>query len=109
VVPKALFPLVEDLSGRRYAHASDRWQVRPVTAEEASLLEIPSGSPVIRLIDNAADGNGDTFEVSESVWPSDRIVVIDDCDVARAPEDVEGRHDWAGEQLGYAGGVRRRV
>lgn len=92
VVPKALF-LCVDLSGRRYAHASDRWQVRPATAEEASLLEIPTGSPVIHLIHNAADENGDTLEVSESVWPSDRIVVIDDYGIAQAPEDVDGLSD----------------
>lgn len=93
VVPKALFLCVEDLSGRRYTHASDRWQVRLATAEEANLLEIPSGSPVIHLIHNAADANGNTLEVSESVWPSDRIIVIDDYDIAQVPEEQEGMSD----------------
>ena len=82
VVPKALFLCVGELSGRHYTHASDRWQVRRATAEEASLLETPAGSPVIHLIHNAADESGDTLEVSESVWPADRIVVIDDYDIA---------------------------
>jgi GntR family transcriptional regulator len=93
VVPKALFLCVEELSGRRYTHASDCWQVRPATAEEGSLLEVPTGSPVIHLIHNAADENGDTLEVSESVWPSDRIVIIDDYDIAQEPEDQEGMSD----------------
>lgn len=93
VVPKALFLCVEDLSGRRYTHASDRWQVRPATAEEAALLEIPVNSPVIHLIHNAADENGDTLEVSESIWPSDRIAVIDDYDIAQEPEAQEGMSD----------------
>jgi DNA-binding GntR family transcriptional regulator len=93
VVPKALFLCVEELSGRHYTHASDRWQVRRATAEEASLLETPAGSPVIHLIHNAADENGDTLEVSESVWPADRIVVIDDYDIAQEPEDQEGMSD----------------
>ena len=93
VVPKALFLCVEELSGRHYIHASDRWQVRRATAEEASLLETPAGSPVIHLIHNAADENGDTLEVSESVWPADRIVVIDDYIIAQEPEDQEGMSD----------------
>ncbi len=50
VVSQALFLCVEELSGRHYAHASDRWQVRPVTAEEASLLDVAAGSTVIHLI-----------------------------------------------------------
>jgi len=93
VVPKALFLCVEDLSGRRYTRASDRWQVHRATAEEASLLEIPAGSPVLHLIHDAADENGDTLEVSESVWPSDRIVMIDDYDIAQGPEELEGMSD----------------
>ena len=45
VVPKALFLCVEELSGRQYIHASDRWQVRRATTEETSLLEIAPGAP----------------------------------------------------------------
>jgi GntR family transcriptional regulator len=93
VVPKALFLCVEELSGRHYTHASDRWQVRPATGDEAMLLDVQPGSPVIHLIHNAADENGDTLEVSESVWPSDRIVVIDDYAIAQAPEDQTGMSD----------------
>jgi GntR family transcriptional regulator len=93
VVPKALFLCVEELSRRRYTRASDRWQVRPATAEEAGLLDIPTGSTVVHLIHNAADENGDTLEVSESVWPSDRITVIDEYDIAQEPEHQEGMSD----------------
>lgn len=93
MVPKALFLCIEDLSGRRYTHASDRWQVRPATADEAGLLEVPTGSPVIHLIHNATDENGSTLEVSESVWPSDRIVIIDDYDIAQEPAAQEGLSD----------------
>jgi GntR family transcriptional regulator len=93
VVPKALFLCIEELSGRHYTRASDRWQVRPASAEEGSLLEVPTGSPVIHLVHNAADENGDTLEVSESVWPSERIVIIDDYDITQEPEDQEGMSD----------------
>ncbi len=88
VVPKALFLCVEELGGRLYTRAHDRWQVRPATAEEASLLEIPAGSTVIHLVHSASDENGDTLEVSESIWPSDRIVIIDDYDIAQGQDGM---------------------
>jgi GntR family transcriptional regulator len=56
-------------------------------------LGIPAGTSVIHLVHNAADENGDTLEVSESVWPADWIVVMDDYDIALAPEDAEGLSD----------------
>lgn len=57
------------------------------------MLEIPTSSPVVHLIHNAADENGDTLEASESVWSADRIVVIDDYDIAQEPEHQEGMSD----------------
>jgi GntR family transcriptional regulator len=93
VVPKALFLCVEELSGRRYTHASDRWQVRPASAEEAGLLDMPTGSPVIHLIHNATGEDGNTLEVSESVWPSDRVIVIDSYDITQEAEDQAGMSD----------------
>jgi GntR family transcriptional regulator len=68
-------------------------QVRPATAEEAGLLDIPTGSTVVHLIHNEADENGDTLEVSESIWPADRILVIDEYDIAQEPEHQEGMSD----------------
>jgi DNA-binding GntR family transcriptional regulator len=70
VVPQALFLCVEELSGRRYMHARDRWLVRPATPEESSLLDLPAGATVIHLVHSAQDETGETLEVSESVWPS---------------------------------------
>lgn len=78
---------------RRWVNGQDRWQVRPATTEEARLLEIPTGTGVIHLVHNASDEDGNTLEVSESVWPADRIFVIDDYDIAQDPEDAEGLSD----------------
>ena len=86
-------PRSPSASHPHYSRASDRWRVWPASAEEANLLEIPTGTPVIHLIHNVADENGDTLEVSESIWPSDRIVVIDDYDIAQEPEEQEGMSD----------------
>jgi DNA-binding GntR family transcriptional regulator len=55
VVPKALFLCVEDLSGRRYTHATDRWIVRPAGAEESRLLELAPGASLVHVIHTATE------------------------------------------------------
>ena len=93
VVPKALFLCVEELSGKRYIRGHDRWTVRPVNAEESSLLDLQPGTPVIHLIHTACDESGEILEVSESVWPADRLIVFDDYDIPQEPEDLAGQSD----------------
>lgn len=78
VVPKALFLCVEELTGRRYAQAHDQWIARMPTAEEAAFLELPAGAAVLQVIHTARADDGTILEVAESVWPADRILVIDD-------------------------------
>lgn len=87
VVPKALFLCVEDLTGRHYTRARDQWISRMPTAEEAAVLELPTGAAVLHVIHTARDENGDVLEISESVWPADRVVVIDDYDIEQDPEE----------------------
>jgi GntR family transcriptional regulator len=81
VVPKGLFLCVEELSGKRYTTARDHWVARLPTAEEAAALELPTGAPVMHVIHVARAEDGTILEVSESVWPADRIMVIDDYEV----------------------------
>jgi GntR family transcriptional regulator len=93
VVPKALFLCVEELSGRHNTHARDRWAVRPAAADESSLLELPPGITVIHLVHTASGQDGEILEVSESVWPADRIIILDDYEITQEPEDLEGLSD----------------
>jgi GntR family transcriptional regulator len=93
VVPKALFLCIEDLSGKRYARACDRWIVRPATSTEADTLQISSISGVVHLVHVARAADETLMEVSESVWPADRIEIIDDYPVSQEPEDVDGLSD----------------
>ncbi len=86
VVPKALFLCVEDLTGRRYTRARDQWIARMPTAEETSILELPSGAPVMHVVHTARDEDGDILEVSESIWPADRVMLIDDYPIEPEPE-----------------------
>jgi DNA-binding GntR family transcriptional regulator len=85
-VPKALFLCVEDLTGRRYTRARDQWIARMPTADESSILELPTGAPVMHLIHIARDEDGDILEVSESIWPADRLILIDDYPIEQQPE-----------------------
>jgi len=94
VVPKALFLCIEDLSGKRYAYARDRWTVRMPSADEASTLDIPAGATVVHVVHTAETDDGSILEVSESVWPADRVMILDeypiagDAEAAAAPSEV---------------------
>jgi DNA-binding GntR family transcriptional regulator len=87
VVPKALFLCVEDLSGKRYADAHDQWIARMPNAEEAAALELPAGAAVLHVIHTARADDGSVLEVAESVWPADRVMVIDDYPIEATAEE----------------------
>lgn len=93
MVPKALFLCVEELSGKRYRHARDRWVDRPASAEESRLLDLAPGTSLVHVIHTACNETGAILEVSESVWPADRIVILDDYEIAQEPEDLQGVSD----------------
>ncbi|MEU8422312.1 GntR family transcriptional regulator [Micromonospora sp. NPDC048835] len=93
VVPKALFLCVEDLSGKKYAQARDHWQWRMPTSAEAEALQISAGTGVVHVVHVARAQDDTVLEVSESVWPADRIEIIDEYDVTQQPEDAAGRSD----------------
>jgi GntR family transcriptional regulator len=81
------------VSATRYTHARDRWIVRPATAEECDLLDIAPGTTMIHLVHTARDEDGAILEVSESVWPADRVIILDDYEIAQEPEDLQGLSD----------------
>ncbi|MGL4340318.1 MAG: GntR family transcriptional regulator [Rhodoglobus sp.] len=82
VVPKALFKCVEELTGRKYSHATDHWIARPATADEADSFDLPIGTYVLHVVHIARDEQAAVLEVSESIWPADRVALIDDYDIA---------------------------
>jgi GntR family transcriptional regulator len=93
VVPKALFLCIEDLAGKKYAEAFDRRICRPAAPHEVETLRIPSASSVVHLVHVARAEDGDLMEVSESVWPADRIEIIDHYAVAQGAENSDGMSD----------------
>jgi GntR family transcriptional regulator len=93
VVPKALFLCVEDLSGKRYDHARDAWVSRLPTVEEADLFGLSPGASVLHVIHTARAEDGTVLEVSESIWPAERVMFIDEYDIPRDPEPPVARSD----------------
>jgi len=87
VVPMALFLCVEELTGRRYTLARDTWLSRSATPDEAALLGLPPGGNVVHVVHAAEDADGTVLEVSESVWPADRITIIDEYPISQDAED----------------------
>jgi GntR family transcriptional regulator len=83
VVPKSLFLCVEDLTGRTYTSALDQWIARLATAEEAGAFDLPAGAPVLHVVHAARDEGGEVLEVSESIWPADRVVFLDEYRIPR--------------------------
>lgn len=94
VVPKALFLCVEDLSGKTYAYARDRWVARMPSADEADTLGLAPGAAVVHVVHTAEAEDGTILEVSESVWPADRVQILDeypitaDADEPSSPSEV---------------------
>lgn len=93
VVPKALFRCVEDITGRRYAHATDQWIARPASVEEAERFDLNLGAYVLHVTHTARDEHGAVLEVSESIWPADRVSLIEDYDIPAAPDQTATRSD----------------
>ncbi|WP_428964291.1 GntR family transcriptional regulator [Micromonospora fluostatini] len=93
VVPQALFLCVEELSGKRYARARDRWQWRMPTSAEVDALHLASATGVVHLVHVARAADDTLLEVSESVWAADRIEIIDDYDISQGPEGTVGLSD----------------
>lgn len=87
VVPKALFRCVEEITGRTYAHGRDHITARRATDAEADLLGLPLGAYVLHLVHTATDADGAVLEVSESIWPADRVLFVDQYDIPATATD----------------------
>lgn len=82
LLPQALFLTAEEICGRRYMTAIDRFTVRSATPEEAETLRIRPDTPVLQVVHAALDEDRVPIEVSTSVWPAARVVVEDEYPIA---------------------------
>jgi GntR family transcriptional regulator len=93
VVPKALFRCVEEITGRRYATATDSWIARPATPDEADRFGLVLGTYLMHVTHVARDERGAVLEVSVSMWPADRITLVDEYDIPATATDANARSD----------------
>lgn len=93
VVPKALFRCVEEITGRTYTHARDQWTARRATVDEAEAFRMPLGSYVLHVVHTATDEGGQPLEVSESIWPADRVIFVDEYGIPAATAENDARSE----------------
>jgi GntR family transcriptional regulator len=66
---RPLYQEVEDVTGRRYAAATDTVTARQPSREEAETLQIRPDTPVLHLLHVAYDAKHKPIEVSQATWP----------------------------------------
>jgi GntR family transcriptional regulator len=66
---RPLYQEVEDVTGRRYAAATDTVTARQPSREEAETLQIRPDTPVLHLLHIAYDAKHKPIEVSQATWP----------------------------------------
>jgi GntR family transcriptional regulator len=93
-----LYLAVEDVTGRRYARATDHITARQPSRQEAELLHVRPDTPVLVLSHVAADDNGDTIEVAQATWPGPGTALVDEYPVPSHPRrddplDDDGGYD----------------
>lgn len=70
---------------KRYRFAKDQWIVRPSTPHESEALRMPKGAPVLHVIHVARADDGQVLEVSESAWPAQRLMIVDEYEIDQTP------------------------
>src|SRR2546421_3068663 len=50
---------------------------------------LPAGAPVLHVLHTARAADGDVLEVSESVWPADRVMIVDDYPIEQDAEQPD--------------------
>ena len=54
---------------------------RPARPDEAQAFGLNIGAYVLHVIHTASDDQGVVLEVSESIWPADRVTFIDEYEI----------------------------
>lgn len=57
------------------------------TQDEADILDLPTGTPVLHVLHVARATDGTVLEISESTWPADSVRIIDDYDIDQHPDE----------------------
>ncbi|HLU45211.1 MAG TPA: GntR family transcriptional regulator [Natronosporangium sp.] len=74
---RPLYQEVEEVTGRRYAHATDQITARQPTRAEAEALAIRPDTPVLHLLHVAYDAQHRPIEVSQATWPGPMTILTE--------------------------------
>lgn len=74
---------------KRYRFARDQWTIQPSTRRESDALCISTGAPVLHVIHVARADDGQVLEVSESAWPAQGFMVIDEYEIDQDPQTFD--------------------
>lgn len=86
---RPLYQEVEEVTGRRYAHASDQVTARQPTRAEAEALAIRPDTPVLHLLHVAYDDQHRPIEVAQATWPGPMTALTERYQVPAARTDPD--------------------
>jgi GntR family transcriptional regulator len=85
---RPLYQEVEEVTGRRYATATDHLTARLPSREEAETLQIRPDTPVLALLHVAYDAEHRPIEVAQAVWPGPVTALVEEYPIP-APRPAE--------------------
>lgn len=86
---RPLYQEVEEVTGRRYAHATDQVTARQPTRAEAETLAIRPDTPVLHLLHVAYDGHRRPIEVAQATWPGPMTALTERYDIPAPRPDPD--------------------
>lgn len=97
---RPLYQEVEELTGRRYAHATDQITARQPTRAEAETLAIRPDTPVLHLLHVAYDARHRPIEVAQATWPGPMTALTERYQVPAPSPEPSPDDDRPGLALG---------
>ncbi len=86
---RPLYQEVEEVTGRRYATATDTLSARLPTREEAEMLQIRPDTPVLHLLHVAYDDEHRPIEVAQATWPGPMTTLVEEYRVPAPRPDTD--------------------
>jgi GntR family transcriptional regulator len=72
----SVYELIEEHFGTSPAEATERIEVILASADEAAILDIEPGAPLLAITRTATDANGDPIEFSRDLFRADRTRIV---------------------------------
>lgn len=86
---RPLYQEVEEVTGRRYAYATDQITARQPTRAEAEALAIRPDTPVLHLLHVAYDERHRPIEVAQATWPGPMTALTERYPIPAPPPDPD--------------------